>query len=393
MKKIILAILILISFILVGFRENPDPKVRVAILLDVPSVKISATGRFKIFAPGQLEAISTGDENSIYMIRSGLFGLKIERPEEYGDILEIKPLGDSFIKVNNRAYRGEIEVRKKNDALFLSAVKKQGSPMTSEASLLVINEVDLEEYLQGVMKHEISPAWPKEAVKAQAVAARSFALNKKLKNIGKPYDLCATITSQVYGGLSGEDPRSNEAIYETRGEILIYQEKPIAAYYHATCGGETEDVENVWGGRLPYLKSVRCKYCKDSPHYEWEEKLSLSEISNALSHKGISEIESIEIYKRSSTGRVVKLVIEDEFGKHIISGNQFRMALGPNLIRSTYFKMKEKRRRVEFKGKGWGHGVGMCQWGAKGMAEKGYNYKEILKHYYPNVKIKKIDSR
>ena len=387
MKKIILTVLILVSFALVGFRDNP--KIRVAILLNASSVKISATGRFKIFAPGKLEAVATGDENSIYMIRSGLFGLKMEGPEGYGNILEIKPLGDSFIKVNNRAYRGEIEVRKGDDALFLNAVKKQGSPMTSEASLLVINEIDLEKYLQGVMKHEISPAWPKEAVKAQAVAARSFALNKKLKNIGKSYDLCATITSQVYGGLSGEDPRSNEAIDETRGEILIDQGKPIAAYYHATCGGETENVENVWGGRLPYLKSVRCKYCKDSPHYEWEKELSLSEISNALSRKGISEIESIEVYKRSNTGRVVKLVIEDEFGKHIISGNQFRMALGPNVIRSTYFKMKEKRGRVEFKGKGWGHGVGMCQWGARGMAEKGYNYKEILKHYYPNAKIKK----
>ncbi len=371
MKKSILTVLILMSFALVGFRDNPDPKIRVAILLNASSVKISATGRFKIFAPGKLEAVATGDENSIYMIRSGFFGLKLEGPEEYGDILEIKPLGDSFIKVNNRAYRGEIEVRKRND------------------TLVVINEVDLEEYLQGVMKHEISPAWPEEAVKAQAVAARSFALNKKLKNIGKPYDLCATITSQVYGGLSGEDPRSNEAIDESRGEILIYQEKPIAAYYHATCGGETEDVKNVWGGRLPYLKSVRCKYCKDSPHYGWEKELSLLEISNALSRKGISEIESIEIYKRSSTGRVVTLVIEDEFGEHIISGNQFRMALGPSVIRSTLFKMKKKRGKVEFKGKGWGHGVGMCQWGAKGMAEKGYNYKEILKHYYSGVKLEK----
>ncbi|MBU4310377.1 SpoIID/LytB domain-containing protein, partial [bacterium] len=245
-------------------------------------------------------------------------------------------------------------------------------------------------YLYGVMKHEISPAWPREAVKAQAVAARSFALNKKLKNIGKPYDLVATILAQVYGGLSGEDPRSNEAIDETRGEVLTYEGELIAAYYHATCGGETEDVENVWGGRLPYLKSVRCKYCKDSPHYEWEKELSLSDISNALSRKGISEIESIEVYKRSSTERVVELVVEDEFGKHIISGNQFRMALGPNVIRSTYFKMKEKRGRVEFKGRGWGHGVGMCQWGARGMAEKNFSYKEILKHYYTEVKIQKI---
>ncbi len=375
MKKIILLVLIAVCVILVGFQDSSGPKIRVAILIDASSVKISATGRFKIFAPGKLEAISTGDENSIYMIRSGLFGLKIEGPEEYGDILEIKPLKDSFIKVNNQAYRGEIEIRKRND------------------TLLVINEVDLEEYLQGVMKHEISPAWPIEAVKAQAVAARSFALNKKLKNIGKPYDLYATITSQVYGGLSGEDPRSNKAINETKREILTYEGRPIAAYYHATCGGETEDVENVWGGRLPYLKSVRCKYCKDSPHYEWEKKLSLLEISNALSHKGISEIESIEVYKRSSTGRIAKLVVKDEFGKHIISGNQFRMALGPNIIRSTHFKMKKKRGRVEFKGKGWGHGVGMCQWGARGMAEKGYNYKEILKHYYPDTKIKKIDNR
>ncbi|HEA47087.1 MAG TPA: hypothetical protein ENH97_01590, partial [bacterium] len=185
MKKILLAILILVCFILVGFRDVPDPRIRVAILIDASSVRISATGRFKIFAPGKLEAVAAGDKNSIYQIQPGLFGLKMEGPEEYGDILEIKPLGDSFIRVNNRAYRGEIKVRKRND------------------TLLVINEVNLEEYLQGVMKHEISPAWPKEAVKAQAVAARSFALNKRLKNIGKPYDLVATIIAQVYGGLSG----------------------------------------------------------------------------------------------------------------------------------------------------------------------------------------------
>lgn len=372
MKKILLLVILVLScFTLVGFQDSPDPKIRVAILVDIPSVKISATGRFKIFTPGKLEAVATGDENSIYIIQPGLFGLKMEGPEEHGDILKIEPLEDSFIRVNNQAYRGEIEVRKRND------------------TLLVINEVDLEKYLYGVMKHEISPAWPKEAIKAQSVAARSFALNKRLKNVGKPYDLVATITAQVYGGLSGEDPRSNEAIDETRGEVLSYQGEPIAAYYHATCGGEIEDVENVWGGRLPYLKSVKCKYCKDSPHYEWEKELSLSEISNALSHKGISEVESIEVYKRSDTGRVVELVVKDEFGEHIVSGNQFRMALGPNLIRSTLFKIKEKQGRIEFKGEGWGHGVGMCQWGARGMAEKGYNYKEILKHYYPDVKLEK----
>ena len=134
MKKIILLILIAVCIILVGFQDSSGPKIRVAILVDASSVKISATGRFKIFAPGKLEAISTGDENSIYMIRSGLFGLKIEGPEEYGDILEIKPLKDSFIKVNNQAYRGEIEIRKRNDTLFLNAVKKQGSSMISEAS-------------------------------------------------------------------------------------------------------------------------------------------------------------------------------------------------------------------------------------------------------------------
>lgn len=373
MKEVLLStILILVCFALMGFRDVPAPKIRVAILIDASSVKISATGGFKIFTPGRLKAVVTGDENFICIIQLGLSGLRMNGPEEYGNILEIKPLEDSLIRVNHQSYRGTMEVRKRDD------------------TLLVINEVDLEEYLQGLMKHEISPAWPREAVKAQAVAARSFALNKKLENSAQPYDLYATITSQVYGGLSGEDSRSNEAIDQTRGEILIHQEKPIATYYHATCGGETEDVENVWSGRLLYLKSVRCKYCKDSPHSEWEEKLSLSEISNALSHKGISEIDSIRVYQRSDTGRVVKLVVEDEFGKHIISGNQFRMALGPNLIRSTHFKMKEKRGRMEFKGRGWGHGVGMCQWGARGMAEQGKDYKEILKHYYTGIKIQKI---
>jgi stage II sporulation protein D len=374
MKKILTTIILtLVYCLVVGFKDTSPTTIRVAILLDIPSVAISATGDFEISTPGEAMPVVAGDKDSVYAVRPGIFGLKLDDIKEYGYILLVRPGKDSFIRANKQLYRGLLEIRKQDD------------------SLLVINEVDLEEYLYGVMKHEISPAWPPAAIKAQALAARTFALNKKMKNIGKSYDLVATIASQVYGGLAGEDPRSNKAIDETRGEILTYKGEPIAAYYHATCGGETEEVENVWGGRAPYLESVDCKYCKDSPHYEWETKLDLSVISNALSHKGISEIKSIDVYERAPTGRVVKLVIRDEFGKHIMSGNEFRMALGPSVIRSTLFKMKEKRDKVEFKGNGWGHGVGMCQWGARGMAEKGYSYKKILKHYYRNAEVEKGD--
>jgi len=182
----------------------------------------------------------------------------------------------------------------------------------------------------------------------------------------------------------------------TRGEILIYDGEPINAFFHSTCGGCTDKPSNVWGSANDpeYLEGVKCKFCEDDPRYYWEHSLSKRRIAAVLKKKGypIDEVEKLEIDKRGNGGRVSKLRIIDGKGKkHIILANQFRIFFNPENQRSTFVEMKIYSDAYQFKGKGWGHGVGLCQWGARGMGLKGHDYKEILKYYYPGTKLKRVD--
>lgn len=286
--------------------------------------------------------------------------------------------GSGNLKVNGTPYRGTLEVH------------------NILGKLAVINCVRLNHYLYSVVPGEIPAGWETEALKAQAVAARTYTYYHLIKNMKKRniYDLDSTSHFQVYSGMRTEKQRTTEAVNATRGEVITYSYEPIAAYFHSTCGGMTIDDRYVWKGNdLDYIRSVRCPYCEASPQYKWESNLTLHEIQKYLKKRYKKTGSIIKISLKKKNGRVTELKIRHTQGTITISGNDFRLLFPPKTIRSMFFSVKKDRYGIVLQGRGWGHGVGMCQWGAKGMAAKGAGYRSILKYYYKNVKITGIDSR
>ncbi len=270
--------------------------------------------------------------------------------------------------VKNKTYRGQIWIYNEN------------------GRLLIINRLDLEEYLYSVVPMEISHAWNVNALKAQAIAARSYALAQIAHNNYSLYDLDNTDRSQVYGGAATEQDATTKAVRLTSGEVITYQRKVIAAYFHACCGGATADVKNVWGSDLPYLRSVKSRYCKGTKYYSWNVTLTRNELLALTgSSKGI--IRKIRTTAISPSGRVLKIQIITTQGITEMTGNEFRMKLGAKRILSTKFTIKRVGHAFVLDGYGWGHGVGMCQWSAKKMAESGWSYRGILAFFYKHTKI------
>ncbi len=289
----------------------------------------------------------------------------------------IELVSSSPMEFDGKRFRGSFIIKKK------------------KGELLLINNVWLSQYLYGVLPAEVPPGWHSEALKAQAVAARTFAVNKKINNKSKDYDLNCTVLSQVYKGLDIEHEKTNRAVDETEGRIISYRGDVIQAFFHANSGGKTASSEEVWGGRLKYLKSVRDRYAERGSHYSWEAGFKPSEISEALSKKGIEtgEIYKIKVMDRSESGRVEKMSIVGSSGRKVMKGKDFRNGLGVNKLRSTNFDVTGGSGIFLFKGYGWGHGVGLSQEGAKEMAERGRPYKDILSHFYPGTKVVKTRMR
>ncbi len=304
--------------------------------------------------------------------------------------------GAFWIYLNGSPYRGVLEVVKNQD----------------ERSIRVFNLVYVEDYLKGVVPAEIGRLTGREieALKAQAVAARTYSLSRRGQYKDGGYDLEATVADQVYQGVRGEDPLGNLAVEETQEEILIHDGKVVQAYYHANSGGRTEDINKVWGKpKETYLTSVEDSgFCSWSENYNWEEswtgealRRNVQEFlrsTGALSSGQMGEVVDVRITRRTPSGRVEVLEVLTPEGSYQIVGDRIRWALrkgsNPNsILPSTRFTLlieKNERGSVQFvraSGRGNGHGVGMCQTGAIGMARNGYSYKDILTFYYPGSRI------
>ncbi len=250
--------------------------------------------------------------------------------------------------------------------------------------LQVINVVSLEDYLAAVLGSEMPRSFPEEALKAQAVAARTYALHKKLEAYGQPFHLGSSVLHQVYGGVAREDPRTKAAVEATRGEVLTWELQPIEAYFHASCGGRTEEGLHALGRDLPYLPAVSCP-CASLPQSRWEATVPLSELSRAFGGKKVHEL---QIQGRTRTGRVSRVATE---GGRSVDGVAFRARVGYGRIRSLHFEVKPKGRdALHFSGRGFGHGAGLCQWGAKALADGGSGYTQILGHYYPGTELQTL---
>jgi len=283
----------------------------------------------------------------------------------------LKVTSPGFVQINGKGYRGHLEV------------------YPSEKGLLVVDEMLLEQYLIGLINCEISSQWPMEAVKAQAVVARTFALFQKQARKNLLYHLESTVYDQVYGGSDIEDSRAARAVEESRGEVVSYNGNIIQAFFHSSCGGHTEASENVWSIKLPYLRGVECTYCMKSPSVLWEQALSFKKIESLLRAGGydVTGLQRIQVKSRYPSGRIEYLEIFSANGTVSMPAVTFRKLIGYGVVKSTDFEVKLVDNDFIFVGTGYGHGVGLCQWGAKQRAEEGFSYREILSYYYPGTRV------
>jgi stage II sporulation protein D len=256
--------------------------------------------------------------------------------------------------------------------------------------LSAINLVDLEEYVKGVVPSEISSSWHPEMLKVQAVAARTYALYNKHLSAVREYDLVATVQDQVYRGRLGVDRRVEQAVDQTRGLVVTYQNAPIYAAFSSTAAGPTEDSINVWAKDLPYLKGVECPFDLGSPYYQWKASVKMEQLEHHLRQQGfvVGTIATITPIAYSRAGRVTALRILHSRGELLLRGEDLRKAVGYSVIPSTQFEIESVGADVIFVGYGAGHAVGLCQWGAKELAELGYPFTSILRYYYPGTELR-----
>ena len=260
--------------------------------------------------------------------------------------------------------------------------------------LLVVNELDLDEYVKGVVPGEMNAAWHPEALKTQAVAARTYALYQRMANLDRPYDLVAGIQDQVYRGREGVDERVAAAVEQTRGLIVTYQNAPILAAFSSTAAGPTEDAMIVWAKDLPYLKGVECPFDANSPYYQWRAEIPVPILEQSLRKQGmpVGTIATLTPYLYSRSGRIDKIRILHSEGELILRGQDLRKAVGYSVVLSTQFEVEQLGRLLILAGRGSGHGVGLCQWGAKELAEHGYRFDTILRYYFPDTVLQHVES-
>lgn len=267
------------------------------------------------------------------------------------------------------------------DALSVNGMSVRGDVVAvpQAGGVLLVNVIPLEDYLVGVLGSEMPRSFPPEALKAQAIAARTYALQKKLEQYGQPYHLGSSVISQVYGGLKAEDPRTREAVEATRGLVLTYDLQPIEAYFHSSCGGKTESGLQALGRELAYLKPVACP-CGKLPTSKWSMAVSSDDLKAAFGTKP----SDLRIEARTATGRATRVALGPTRSVDAVT---FRERLGYGKLKSLQFQLAPSSSGWAITGTGFGHGAGLCQWGAKVLADQGKDFKQILAHYYPGTEL------
>lgn len=271
----------------------------------------------------------------------------------------------------SRIYRGSLEV------------------WAEKGELILVNRIDEDSYLASVTGAEMVPHAGLEALKAQAVLARTF-MHQALRHQDEPWEFCDLTHCQSYKGLESETPDTRRAVEETDGLVLTYEGELCEVYYHSTCGGRTANARSIWPDvSASYLVSVPCDYCHNSPHYRWQCRLSPVDVARALEMPHVSDL---EVAQRAPDGRVTEVRMTGSTSI-IYPGWNFRMFLahfaGWGTLESSWFQIQREGGDFIFSGRGLGHGVGLCQWGARGMAEQGKDFREILSHYFPGTEVTK----
>jgi stage II sporulation protein D len=255
-----------------------------------------------------------------------------------------------------------------------------------------IETLDIEKYLYGVVPLESPPSWPPAALQAQAIVARTFALQKR--TLSRAYDVLATDADQRYGGVPAERPAGSAAVDATRGQTLAYLGGPTSVFYSACCGGHTADANELWGhAGLSYLRGVDDPYCTASPDYRWQRTLPLDRARAALADKLTGMPQAVELDDPDDSGRPRTVTFRGDGGSVLaLSVSDVRSRFGSDTVRSLWLREIEFDRTqavplVVIEGSGRGHGVGLCQWGARGMALNGATAAAILAHYFPGTAV------
>ncbi len=353
-------------------RSKRTESIRVLVLEGATETRVSSSSSLEIRNPNGGAVLQTINTPQEARVRFDGGVLSVNGKAWPVTELVLSPARGGTVRVNGAAYRGSLKLI-----------------VTGQGRINAVNQVDIEDYLYGVVPKEMPPNWPEEALKAQAVVSRSFALYQKDANSTRDHDISATTASQVYGGIAAETERTRRAVDATRGRILTFNGRAALAYFHANSGGVTEDARYVWRVGIPYLQSINDDFSARAPGTAWTCSLSYSQIREALNRSGLAmgEIREIETASVSPSGRVTKVKITHSAGTTVLGGNQFRTITDPAMIKSTLFKAERNSQGIRFEGRGSGHGVGLSQWGARMMAEGGSPYREILLHYYKGLEL------
>jgi stage II sporulation protein D len=381
---------------------NATP-VSVGLVVDTNRVEVTAPGDFSVhaedgreigrFRGGQTAAFADAGSTITLSSSGGPGGTGLRPP------LLIRPAAPGgTLTLRGQPYRGELRI--------------QQAP---GGGLTVVNRLDMETYLLGVVPREIGrfDLDIYEAIKAQAVAARTYAYTYLGRRREQGFDVYATVEDQVYGGASAENETVNRAVRETSGEILGYNGRPITAYYHSTCAGHTAAIEEVWNNApVPYLVAVRDvdpggqAYDRASSRFSWTVRWTHDQLvgilnrtlADSLRGRSISRIEDMRVTERTPSGRVRALRLQTDAGSFTLGKDRIRWLLRPTAettLNSSKFDIALTRgggrvTEIVANGGGWGHGIGMCQVGAMGRARAGQDYRTILGTYYPGTVIQKL---
>ena len=354
-----------------------QPEISVGLSQGISEVQLSATnGKLSVYENPEQKPILVVPQGGTLDVRMMREQLVVNGREIKGERLVIQPDTSGFIQVNHTPYRG-----------YIAILKRTG--------LTIVNHVLVEDYLYGVVPKEMPPSWNAEALRAQSVAARTFALKNRKRHSAEGFDLCSTSHCQVYEGMSAETRTTTAAVDSTHGEVLFYKGAIMDALFHTDSGGMTESSEYVWGSSVPYLRSVAEVQMQTQP---WNRTVSMSEFVQKLEKNGraIGTLNEVRLSPltvgkgssdRSPSGRVRSAEFVGTKGRITLSGNDLRSTFS---LPSTLFSIRVGKTDINFSGYGSGHGLGLSQWGAQALADKGKSYKDILFHYYTDVTLEKL---
>ncbi len=351
------------------------PIVRVGLVVNEPQASVAVAGPFTVSSPSGATLMNAHSLPSC-AVQPGPGGLWLGSDWIAAAEARIIPERDGSVRVNGHSYRGQLLLR------------------NGGGRITVLNLVDMERYLASVVGSEVIESWPEGALRAQAVAARTYALYKMKVSAGKECDARATTADQVYLGTQRETAKLRNVVKETAGIVALHKGQVFPTYFHSTCAGHTEEVSRALKYHsIPPLRGVVCNYCDSSKYYGWwTVVVDADALSAALRRKGhnVGRVTNVEPLEVGPSGRALKVRITSDKGVLVMKAYDFRLLVGPSQIRNTNFKVRNYGGAFEFYGRGWGHGVGMCQFGAKGLADRGYDYSAIIRYYYPTVTLARL---